>query len=379
MTNHGGSALTGRPRLLAGPLRSFVTLALVGILYVATVGLAGGNPYYMLILSLSCINVMCAVSLNLINGCTGLFSIGHAGFLAVGAYVAACLTKYFAVPLIFALVFGGLFAALVGVLVGLPTLRLRGDYLAIATLGFGEIIRVIIVNISTLKVGGVVMDIGGPRGLMAVPQAASFAWAFLGAAVTIKFAVNFINSSHGRACLAIREDEVAAEAMGVNTTFYKVAVFAIGAFFAGCAGGLYAHLYCFVHPDSASFLRAVDYVVMIVIGGLGSTTGAALAAVSLTVLSEALRKVVALRMVTYSLLLVVVMLARPQGLLGARELTLDGMYGAALTAWRYLARAARWAGVGRASAGRGASSAREANGARGASAEGGDGGGDAGD
>lgn len=294
-------------------LRTLLGLALAAVLYLTVMFFISGDAYYIQILTLACINVILAVSLNLINGFTGQFSIGHAGFMGVGAYVAAFLTTEFKVPFLLALALGSLASASVGLLVGMPTLRLRGDYLAIATLGFGEIIRVLIVNIDR---------VGGSRGYIGIPSVTNFGWAFLFAVLTIVIIRHFIGSTHGRACLAIREDEVAAEAMGVNTTKYKVLAFSMGAGFAGLAGGLFAHLLTFLHPSSFDFIKSVDYLVMVVVGGWGSITGPASAAIGLTVMNELLRRFAELRMLVYAGILIGTMLMRPQGLLAGRELVL---------------------------------------------------------
>lgn len=217
------------------------------------------------------------------------------------------------VAFLLALAAGTLASAGVGLLVGMPTLRLRGDYLAIATLGFGEIIRVLIVNIN---------QVGGSRGYIGIPSITNFGWAFGFAVLTIVIIRHFIGSTHGRACLAIREDEVAAEAMGVNTTKYKVLAFSMGAGFAGLAGGLFAHLLTFLHPSSFDFIKSVDYLVMVVVGGWGSITGPASAAIGLTVMNEMLRRFAELRMLVYAGILIGTMLLRPQGLLAGRELVL---------------------------------------------------------
>lgn len=301
-----------------------VTMASVGLLYVIVFLLVRANDYYLQILSLVCINVMMAVSLNLINGYTGQFSIGHAGFMGVGAYVAGALTSIYRLPFPVALLAGGVGASIIGVIVGLPTLRLRGDYLAIATLGFGEIIRVTINNIES---------VGGPRGLLGIPPYTSFPWAFALAAATTVIVVNFVNSAHGRACKAIREDEVAAEAMGINTTYYKVLAFTAGSFFAGLAGGLLVHLYCLAHPTMFSFMKSVDYLIMIVLGGYGSTTGAVLSAALITMITEALRRFQEWRLMAYALLLIVIMITRPKGLLGGKELSYGGVI-SAITSFR---------------------------------------------
>jgi len=288
------------------------------------------NPYVFQIIVLCGVNIILAVSLNLINGFTGQFSIGHAGFMAVGAYGSAMFSlhvgeKWVAAAvgagmppvlaeggaLLVALILGGLLAAAAGYLVGLPTLRLRGDYLAIATLGFGEIIRVVITNLDA---------VGASRGLPGIPQWVNFFWVGAGVAGVIMLSIHLAHSTHGRALFAIRDDEVAAEALGVDTTSYKVMAFVIGAFFAGVAGGLFAHYLSYLNPNSFTFIKSVEVVVMVVLGGMGSVTGAVFAAIVLTLLPEVLRPVKDYRMVIYSLMLIVLMITRPQGLFGDREI-----------------------------------------------------------
>jgi branched-chain amino acid transport system permease protein len=271
------------------------------------------NPYVLFILYDIGINIILAVSLNLINGYTGQFSLGHAGFMAVGAYTAAVITNQFgdlnafAAGALFlgALLAGGLLAAVTGLLVGLPTLRLRGDYLAIVTLGFGEIIRVVFQNME---------KVGAARGYSVMHGYTSFFWTFSMAAVTIYVVTALVHSTYGRGFIAVRDDEVAAEAMGINTTKYKVTAFVVGAFFAGIAGGLYAHSKQFITPGGFNFMESIAIVVMVILGGMGNTPGVILAAVLLTVLPEILRPVAQYRMIIYSLLLIVLMLTRPQGL-----------------------------------------------------------------
>ncbi len=285
------------------------------------------NPYIYRVVVLCSINVILALSLNLVNGITGQFSIGHAGFMAVGAYASAAYTVY-AVPLMFgraaeagwlaagafllAILVGGLVSAVAGLLVGLPSMRLRGDYLAIVTLGFGEIIRVAILNIDA---------VGGARGFAGVPTRTNLAWVLAGAWFTFAVIRNLMRSYHGRALLAIREDEIAAEALGVPTTRYKVTAFVIGAFFAGVAGALFSH-YTYLHTNSFTFMKSIEVVIMVVLGGMGSLTGSILGAILLTALPELLRFASAERLIIYSLLLIVLMIARPQGILGRRELSL---------------------------------------------------------
>lgn len=290
----------------------------------------GLDPYFYQILVFFGINTILAVSLNLINGFTGQFSIGHAGFMAAGGYFSAALSVYQGERLINYLSFlpkdiaqgvvffifllvGGIFAALLGILIGIPTLRLKGDYLAIATLGFGEIIRVAIYN----------MDIvGGPRGFPGIPKYTDILWVAFWAFVCILVVYRLIRSSHGRAIISIREDETASEAMGINTTFYKVFSFSMGAFFAGIAGGLFAHYLMMLHPSSFTFMRSVEILLMIVLGGLGSITGSIFGAFVLTVLPEALRGFAHLRLIIYSLTLIIMMLVRPSGLMGNKEFSL---------------------------------------------------------
>ncbi len=290
------------------------------------------NPYILQVIVLCGINIMLAVSLNLINGFTGQFSIGHAGFMALGAYGSAMFTltvgrgwegmlEHSGLPaaaaaapaLLVALVVGGLLAALAGYLVGLPSLRLRGDYLAIVTLGFGEIIRVLILNIDA---------VGGARGLPDIPVWTGMFWVGLGVVGVVLVSRHLAESTHGRALFAIRDDEVAAEALGVDTTRYKVLAFVIGAFFAGVAGGLFAHYLGYLNPSTFSFIKSIEVIAMVVLGGLGSISGAILAAIVLTLLPEVLRPVKDYRMVIYSLMLIVLMITRPQGLMGAREIDL---------------------------------------------------------
>jgi branched-chain amino acid transport system permease protein len=277
------------------------------------------------------ISIVMAVSLNLINGYTGQFSLGHAGFMAVGGYTAAVITNQFgdlaflAANGIFAiaLLAGGLTAALAGLLVGIPTLRLRGDYLAIVTLGFGEIIRVILQNMNA---------VGGARGLSVMHGWTNLFWTFGVATVTVYVVASLVNSTYGRGFIAVHDDEVAAEAMGINTTRYKVTAFVVGAFFAGIAGGLYAHSKQYLAPGGFGFMQSITFVVMVILGGMGNTAGVILAAALLTLLPEGLRLLAGIehvpglagdrpldwigntRMIIYSLLLIVLMLTRPQGL-----------------------------------------------------------------
>jgi len=300
------------------------TILLVSLAAVGVLGYLSGeiNGYYADILTKLGINVILAVSLNLVNGYTGQFSLGHAGFMGVGAYTAAAMTLFVGPHILpaegaahydlaayglfaAALLAGGLVAALAGFVVGAPSLRLKGDYLAIVTLGFGEIIRVIFSNIKSL---------GGGLGLNGIPPYTSLLWVFATAVICIYVVVAMVHSTYGRGFLAVHDDEVAAEAMGLNTTRYKIVAFVVGAFFAGIAGGLYAHDTLSIDPKGFGFMKSIDIVVMVILGGMGNTPGVIAAAVVLTLLPEWLRPVKEYRMVIYSFLLIVLMLTRPQGL-----------------------------------------------------------------
>lgn len=321
-------------------MKSFAPVAIAIAVLALLQALTASSEYFVYLSLLVGVNVVLAVSLNVINGMTGQFSIGHAGFMAVGAFASALLSQTldqyqtgFLPPAVerqlfffIALLVGGAFAGLFGFLVGLPSLRLRGDYLAIVTLGFGEIILVVVRNTPTL---------GGALGLSGTPQHTTFFSVWFAVFVVILFARRLLASPHGRNLVAIREDEVAAEAMGVDTTGYKVRAFVVSSFFAGVAGGLFAHFQSIITPgDSFSFVKSMEIVVMIVAGGLGSTTGAVTAAVVLTLLPEAMRAVFIsvgggnaalaqsidqLRKPIFGLLLVVMMLTRPQGIFGTHE------------------------------------------------------------
>ncbi|HWR82249.1 MAG TPA: branched-chain amino acid ABC transporter permease [Candidatus Deferrimicrobium sp.] len=272
------------------------------------------SPYYYQVAIYIGINIVLALSLNIINGFAGQFSLGHAGFMALGAYTSAVITTSLGIEgsditgiLVFALalVCGGCIASLFGLLVGVPSLRLKGDYLAITTLGFGEIIRVIIQNLDFL---------GAARGFTGIPKLSNFLWVFGAAGILAYTVANLINSTYGKGFIAVRDDEVAAASIGINTTRYKVIAFVTGAFFAGIAGGLYAHFITYINPSQFGFLKSFEIVVMVVVGGMGSFTGVILSAILLTILPEALRGIAQYRMVMYALLLVIIMLSRPQGL-----------------------------------------------------------------
>jgi branched-chain amino acid transport system permease protein len=278
------------------------------------------DPYYLDVMEGVGINVILAVSLNLVNGYTGQFSLGHAGFMSIGAYLSAAITVV-AGPRILgdsggtalqqgllfmgALVAGGLCAAVAGLAVGIPTLRLKGDYIALVTLGFGEIVRVVFQNVDSL---------GGALGLNGIPNYTTFFWVYGFAALTVYTVACLVRSTYGRGFIATHDDEIASESVGLSTTRYKIVAFVVGAFFAGIAGGLYGHLKMTITPTGFDFTKSIEIVVMVILGGMGNTTGVILAAILLTLLPEFLRSVEEYRMVVYSLLLIVLMLARPRGL-----------------------------------------------------------------
>ena len=283
------------------------------------------DPYFLDVGIGIGINLVLAVSLNLVNGFTGQFSLGHAGFMAVGAYASAAVTLFLGPRLLgdsggtalapgalflAALLAGGLGAAGAGWLVGLPSLRLKGDYLAIVTLGFGEIIRVIFQNFEPL---------GGALGLNGIPAYTTVFWVFGAAAVTLFTVHCLVDSTYGRGFLAVRDDEIAAESVGLDTTRYKIVAFVVGAFFAGVAGGLYGHFKQTISPGGFDFTKSIELVVMVILGGMGNTVGVVLAVILLTLLPELLRPVADYRMIIYSLLLIVLMLVRPQGLFNFRR------------------------------------------------------------
>ncbi|HLL21521.1 MAG TPA: branched-chain amino acid ABC transporter permease [Kofleriaceae bacterium] len=293
------------------------------------------------------IAVLLAGSLNVVNGYAGQFSIGHAGFMLVGGYAAAWLTFYGSihwfgtkgvVPGLFegeglfliGCLLGGLVAAVFGVIVGLPSLRLRGDYLAIVTLGFGEIMRVIgqitdrqpkqVAVVKERSMGELANNLGGAEGFSQIPPYTTLFWVFLFASILLIFSYRLKYSSKGRALLAIRENEIAAEAMGVDTTRSKVVAFVFSAFFAGIGGALYAHQVGALDPKELGFLKSIDLVIIVVIGGMGSITGVVLGATILVVLPEMFRELSDYRMLAYALALIVVMILRPQGIMGVKEL-----------------------------------------------------------
>jgi len=312
--------LPGSLRNLIRILAAYALLSGVVLLLAAT-GIA--NPYWVQIFELACVVAISAQGLNIIYGYTGLFSLGHAAFYGIGAYVAAYLMKTYGgqsqAAFLFALLAGGGAAAVVALLIGLPTLRLTSDYLGIATLGFGIIMKVIFDNAD-----GFLPELGGARGMTGIAKMTTVPWVVFFLFASLLAVRNMIHSSYGRAILSIREDEIAAETMGIDTFRYKMAGFVAGCAFAGVAGGLYAHLYTFLHPSNFDFFKSIDILVIIVLGGLGNMSGTVAASFGWVFLLEGLRVVlppgyVELRWVLIPVLLIVTMLLRPQGLFGARE------------------------------------------------------------
>ena len=302
--------------------RFLINIVLVIILIVGGSLLTGGDSLSRasraLILQIG-IYIILAVSLNIATGYLGQLPLGHAGFMAVGAYSAALFWKATLdmptpISIVLGLIFAGIVAAIFGVIIGIPALRLKGDYLAIITLGFGEIIRIAIINLSGLT--------GGTPGLLNIPKYSTFLVVFLCVVATIA-AIHFImHSRHGRATLSIRENEIAADSCGVNLTYYKVLAFALSAFFAGIAGALYAGFQGSLFPKSFDFMASINILVMVVLGGMGSMLGSVIAATVLTALPLVLQTLAAYRMVIYSILLIIVMIFKPSGLLGRYDFSL---------------------------------------------------------
>lgn len=298
-------------------------IAVIALFFVLFMMIQTGtiNRYISGILVVICINIVLAVSLNIVTGELGQIALGHAGFMAVGAYTAALVSKLFPEPgivvFLLALVTGGLGAALIGFLIGLPALRLRGDYLAIITIAFAEIIRVVITNMKIT---------GGAQGLRGIEHLTTFTTAFWVMVLVIVFSFTLKRSRHGRAILSIREDEIAAAASGINVTYYKTLAFVVSAFFAGIAGGMYAHHIGILGAKTFGFMKSVEILVYVVLGGMGSFTGSIVAAGLLTALPEFLRMFASYRMLFYSILLIAMMIFRPKGIFGRYEFSLYGFF-----------------------------------------------------
>jgi len=281
----------------------------------------GIDAYWAQVITLAGVNAIMALSVNVVCGITGQLSLGQAGFQAIGAYAVILLTSNAHIPLPVSIILAGLIAALFGFLIGFPTLKLEGDYLAIVTLAFGEIIRVVLLNQKSWS--------GGPNGIQfSTVFTTSLDWgamiayvSVIGALVlVVVFLQNFLRSTYGRAIMAVREDEIAANSSGISVFRYKMIGFVIASFIGGIGGALYAPLIGFVKPDLASFNNSVNHLIYVVLGGMGSTTGAILSAFVLTILQELLRFLRDYRLLIYPLILICMMLFRPQGLLGTAEL-----------------------------------------------------------
>lgn len=278
------------------------------------------NDFYLQILQQIGINIILAVGLNLIVGFSGQFSLGHAGFMVIGAYAAAIIgSKSATYPAFFAaMVLGALIAGTVALIVGIPTLRLKGDYLAIATLGVSEIIRILIIN------GGDLTN--GAAGILGIPAFTNWQMVYFFVVITTILTINFLRSPIGRATLSVREDEIAAESVGVNTTKIKVVAFVFGAITASIAGSLQAGFIGSVVPKDYTFINSINVLIIVVFGGLGSMTGTIVAAILLGILNMVLQNVASIRMIIYSLALILVMIFRPGGLLGTWELNFSRFF-----------------------------------------------------
>ncbi len=298
----------------------FITLILlIGfygvILFLNRMGIV--NRYALTVLRMVCINIILATSLNITVGNLGQITLGHAGFMSVGAYTAALFVKSGIVPglggYFLSLILGGLMALAIGIIIGLPALRLKGDYLAIVTLAFGEIIRVLIEYFSFT---------GGSQGISGIPSMKSFDLIYVLMIICVTLMYSLMTTRHGRAVLSIREDEIAAEASGINVTFYKTFAFAVSAFFAGIAGAIYAQNIGVIDAKIFDYNKSFDILVMVVLGGMGSFTGSVISATALTIIPEFLRSFASYRMVIYSLVLIIMMIFRPIGLLGRKEFSI---------------------------------------------------------
>lgn len=303
----------------------WLIITVIGIL-ILYFGISSGliTPFYQITLMSILINIILATGLNLIIGFSGQFSLGHAGFMAIGAYSGAIIGDQVEGMggFLLGLLVGSILSMVVALLVGIPTLRLKGDYLAIATLGVAEIIRIIIINLPDLT--------NGARGIsgIAFPFASNLSFimmAFAAVVITTILTVNYIRSSPGRATISIREDEIASESMGVNTTFYKVAAFMIGAATASIAGSLYGSFFSVINPSDFNFQRSIDILIIVVFGGIGSITGTFVAAILLGILNTSLQPLGDLRMIFYAIALIAIMVFRPGGLLGTKEFTISAL------------------------------------------------------
>ncbi len=318
--------MAAKHKKLPIPLRYAINLALFAAFLLAGNALIAGKVipnYYAKVIMLIGINIILAVSLNVATGYLGQLPLGHAGFMAVGAYTSAIFMTRTGLPGTLAfpigIVLGGAAAALVGILIGIPALRLKGDYLAIITLGFGEIIRVVLLNID--KVLGFTLT-NGAAGLQNIPKTTTFLNTFLCVGIACFLIHTIMKSRHGRAILSIRDNEIAADSCGINATYYKTLGFTVSACFAGVAGALYAGYLGILNPSGFGFMRSIEILVMVVLGGMGSMIGSVVSASVLTAVPEMLRAFDDYRMIVYSLLLIVVMIFKPSGLMGTYDFSL---------------------------------------------------------
>jgi branched-chain amino acid transport system permease protein len=323
MTNTSTNLTKWRNRIAAG------WEAIIGKRWILPVILAAGfvlsflvpqygliNPYVQLIIMYIGINIILTTSLNLVNGFMGEFSVGHAGFMAVGAYISALLTMY-VIPGSLAgwlfpvtVILGGIGTALIGLIVAIPSFKTRGDYLAIVTLAFNMIVKSVIENIDA---------IGGPRGIPGIDKLTTLPWVFIWTVLAVWMIRNFVYSNFGRGVLSIREDEIASDLMSVNTRQVKLLAFMVSSFFAGVAGALFAHLLQFISPRVFDIVKSTDILIMVYLGGIGSIAGSILGATIFTVLLEILRPLGYYRFVLMPLMLIFLMLYRPRGIMGLRE------------------------------------------------------------
>ena len=327
------NAIKAKRKTIPMPVRYLINTALIIVFVLGGSALTGSGAvsgYVTKVLMLIGINIILAVSLNVATGYLGQLPLGHAGFMAVGAYAGGIFLKAVNAAKLAgaarvgavaaALLLSGIVAAVFGILIGIPALRLKGDYLAIITLGFGEIIRVALTNIDDLL--GFKLTYGA-SGLKRIPKVTTFFNVAVMVAVTCVVIHMIMKSRHGRAILSIRENEIAAESCGIRTTYYKVMAFTLSAFFAGIAGCLYAGYLGSLQPTTFGFMKSIEILVMVVLGGMGSMLGSILSAAVLTALPELLRAFSDYRMVVYSLVLVLMMIFKPTGLLGQYDFSLS--------------------------------------------------------
>lgn len=302
--------------------KNLIWVIFTALVFTIIQGLIMGNVidfYYLTTVYNIGINIILALGLNLVIGYSGQFSLGHAGFMAIGAYSAAVTLNYVeGMPgLILGIIIGIILSSLISLIVAIPTLRLRGDYLAIATLGFSEVIRIVILNMEIT---------GGAKGISNIPKLTTFPLLYFFIVLSIVIIVNFARSSHGRATASVREDEIASESMGVNTTKYKTIAFVIGAALASIGGALYASSFYMINPNTFNFQKSVDILVVVVFGGMGSLSGSIIAAIVLGFINTALQAYTEIRMILYAATIVAIMVFRPQGLFGNKEIDITKIF-----------------------------------------------------